>query len=119
MIPLVITLPYPPSINHYWRKWRNRMVISTEGRLYRIRVGQLLMAAGNPTFEDAQVRVDLVAYRPDARRRDLDNIRKAVYDSLQFAGVIDDDSQIVRDTGDKTPDIDRSNPRVEVTVTPI
>jgi hypothetical protein len=27
-----ITLPWPPSVNGYWRKWRGRMVISVEGR---------------------------------------------------------------------------------------
>jgi Holliday junction resolvase RusA-like endonuclease len=30
-----ITLPWPPSVNGYWRKWRGRMVISVEGRKYR------------------------------------------------------------------------------------
>ena len=28
-------LPYPPSVNHYWRQFRGRMVISKEGRTFR------------------------------------------------------------------------------------
>jgi Holliday junction resolvase RusA-like endonuclease len=34
------------------------------------------------------------AYPPDRRRRDLDNILKAILDALQHAGCYADDSQI-------------------------
>jgi crossover junction endodeoxyribonuclease RusA len=34
------------------------------------------------------------AYPPDRRRRDLDNIQKAILDSLEKAGAYNDDSQI-------------------------
>ena len=33
-------------------------------------------------------------YPPDRRRRDLDNLLKALQDSLQAAGAFEDDSQI-------------------------
>ena len=29
---MVLTLPYPPSINHYWRRVGPRTLISREGR---------------------------------------------------------------------------------------
>ena len=29
-----LSLPYPPSINHYWRNFRGRMVIGQEGRAF-------------------------------------------------------------------------------------
>jgi crossover junction endodeoxyribonuclease RusA len=119
MEPITITLPYPPSVNRYWRKWRNRMVISNEGRAYRLRVGGVVLQAGNPTFGDEPVRLDMLVFRPDRRKRDIDNIRKAVYDAIEAVGVLDDDNQIVQDSADKTPDIDRHNPRVVVTITPI
>jgi Holliday junction resolvase RusA-like endonuclease len=41
---LEVELPFPPSVNHYWRMWRGRMVISTEGRAYRERIGLMLRA---------------------------------------------------------------------------
>jgi crossover junction endodeoxyribonuclease RusA len=37
--------------------------------------------------------IKIAAYPPDRRRRDLDNILKALLDSLTFAHVIEDDSQ--------------------------
>lgn len=41
-----------------------------------------------------RLRVELSVTPPDNRRRDLDNLLKAVLDGLGFAGVYDDDSQI-------------------------
>lgn len=35
----------------------------------------------------------ILASPPDRRRRDLDNILKALLDSIAFAGVVEDDSQ--------------------------
>jgi crossover junction endodeoxyribonuclease RusA len=33
---------------------------------------------------------------PDNRRRDLDNVLKAVLDAIEAAGIIEDDSQVRR-----------------------
>lgn len=33
-----ITLPMPPSVNHYWRHGRNGTYISAEGKAYRAEV---------------------------------------------------------------------------------
>jgi crossover junction endodeoxyribonuclease RusA len=41
------------------------------------------------------LKVEIEAWRPDKRKRDLDNLLKAVLDSLAHAGVFEDDSQIV------------------------
>ena len=34
-----ITLPWPPSVNTYWRNFDGRMIISARGREYRETVG--------------------------------------------------------------------------------
>jgi crossover junction endodeoxyribonuclease RusA len=34
-----ITLPWPPSVNTYWRNFDGRMIISAKGREYRETVG--------------------------------------------------------------------------------
>jgi len=86
-------LPWPPSVNRYWRKWNNRMVISNEGRAYRDLVAQQLL--GQATRRDCPMVVVIEAYRPDRRKRDLDNLLKAVLDSLTYAGVWSDDSVVV------------------------
>jgi crossover junction endodeoxyribonuclease RusA len=44
---MILTIPWPPSVNHYWRKWRNRMVISREGRMFRKNVRALLGGGRN------------------------------------------------------------------------
>ena len=41
-----------------------------------------------------RLRVEIEAFPPDKRRRDLDNIFKVLLDSLQHAEVYVDDSQI-------------------------
>jgi crossover junction endodeoxyribonuclease RusA len=92
---VITTLPYPPSVNHYWRKWRNRMVISEEGRAFRRDVCALLGGGGarKPPM-GGRIALCMDAFPPDRRRRDLDNIQKALLDALQHAGVYGDDSQI-------------------------
>lgn len=90
-----ITLPFPPSVNTYWRKWNNRMVISEKGRAYREAVGDLMTMQGKVFHTEKPLRVVIEAYRPDKRKRDLDNLLKATFDSLAHAGVYVDDSQIV------------------------
>lgn len=90
------TLPYPPSINHYWRHFRGRTVISREGRKFRQNVCALLAGGNGPRKPPTGGRIALAmdAFPPDRRRRDLDNIQKPVLDALQHAGIYLDDSQI-------------------------
>ena len=90
-----LTLPWPPSVNRYWRTFQGRMIISAEGRSYRKAVAdQVLIQRGAKHYE-GKLRVTIEARRPDRRRRDLDNLLKAVLDSLTHAGVWVDDGLIV------------------------
>lgn len=43
---------------------------------------------------NARIRLTIDAFPPDKRKRDLDNLFKAVLDSLQAARVFPDDCQI-------------------------
>ena len=86
-------LPFPPSVNHYWRHVGNRTLISRTGRAYRQHVlhdvQQLqLRAITGP------IRLEAIVTRPDRRRRDLDNLLKSLLDALDHANVYEDDSQI-------------------------
>ena len=91
---MLITLPYPPSLNSYYRTANGRILISAKGREYRKHVAVYLMAHGLVSFGKARLSVEIAAYMPDKRRRDLDNLFKCVLDSLQHCGIYDDDSQI-------------------------
>ena len=89
-----ITLPWPPSVNRYWRNVDGRTLISREGRAYRTAVLSAVLEQGAARHYAGRLRVRIVAHPPDKRRRDLDNLQKALLDGLEYAGVFDDDGQI-------------------------
>jgi Holliday junction resolvase RusA-like endonuclease len=92
---LELQLPYPPSVNHYWRRVGARTLISRGGRAFREAVCAIL-AAGRVRPLDGPLAVDVVVHPPDKRRRDVDNVQKALLDALQHGEAYFDDSQIVR-----------------------
>lgn len=105
-------LPFPPTVNTYYRSvsmgmFKNkrtqklqpsppRLLISAIGREYAQQVKMIVypMIVGKPFPIMRPVNVYIDAIMPDARRRDLDNLTKALLDSLTKAGVWADDSQI-------------------------
>ncbi len=91
---LQFELPFPPSINHYWRRVGARTLISREGRAFRKSVCSLLALRRLHPL-DGWLKVFLQVFPPDRRRRDVDNVQKPVLDALQHAGVYHDDYQIV------------------------
>ena len=84
-------LPWPPSVNRYYRHVGYRVLISREGRRYRTVVVSRLRGVRKLTGD---LRLEAECYPPDRRRRDLDNLLKSLQDSLVHAGVMEDDSQI-------------------------
>ena len=90
---MVYELPYPPTVNHYWRRVGERTLISCAGRAYRRRVMEAL-AEQRADEAEGSVAVIVHVQPPDRRRRDLDNILKALLDALQHGGAYQDDSQI-------------------------
>ena len=91
---LILTLPYPPSVNTYYRKFRNIMVLSEKGRLFKEAVQDYVIENRVPKLGNKRLEVTIWLYPRDKRVTDLDNRLKAVLDALQDAGVYDDDSQI-------------------------
>jgi len=90
-----IELPYPPSVNTYWRNiGRGRTIVSKNGRDYHVAVMTAVLVKGRPKTFGGRLAVEMVVYPPDLRRRDLDNSAKALLDSLTKASVYEDDSQI-------------------------
>lgn len=91
---IVLQLPWPPSINHYWRHSKNGHYISAEGKAYRELVYYSCNPYRNKFQSSCRLHVSIEAYPPDRRKRDLDNILKSLLDALQHAKVYEDDSQI-------------------------
>lgn len=96
-------LPWPPSVNHYWRNVvvgrHARTLISADGRAYKRNVGQAVLeqTVGQKIKHKpflGRVSVELTLYPPDRRSRDIDNSTKAVLDALTDANVWRDDSQV-------------------------
>jgi Holliday junction resolvase RusA-like endonuclease len=85
------TLGFPPSVNRYYRHVGPRVLISREGRKYRMMTVSRLGGI-EPLEGDLALTVHL--YPPDYRRRDADNCLKCLQDSIVHAGAMRDDSQI-------------------------
>lgn len=88
---LEATLNFPPSLNRYYRVLGSRVLISREGRKYRMMTVSRL---GGVRPLDGELALTVHLYPPDRRRRDADNCLKCLQDSLVHAGALHDDSQI-------------------------
>lgn len=92
-----IELPYPPSVNHYYRHVGSKVLISAAGRAYRQAVTTKMKCEKVQMFQgDVELIID--AYPPDNRRRDADNLEKCLFDSLIAGGLAVDDCRFKRHT---------------------
>ena len=99
---ITLTLPWPPSVNHYWRSVQGRVLISREGRAYRETVAEAALVRRVKALT-GRLELHIQAVPPDRRRRDLDNVLKSLLDALQHAGCYEDDSQIDRLSIERQP----------------
>lgn len=88
--PINLTLPYPPTVNHYWGRHGNQYYIKQAGKDYRANV-QAIALETRSVAPAGFLGVKVVAYPPDRRARDLDNLWKAILDALVKADVIGSD----------------------------
>ncbi|WLS77238.1 RusA family crossover junction endodeoxyribonuclease [Erwinia pyri] len=103
-----LTLPFPPSVNGYWRATGKGMLISARGRTYRVNaIGAVMeQLKRRPQPITHEIDIHVILYPPTRAKRDLDNFQKVLFDSMTHAGVWADDSQIKRMTvewGDLLP----------------
>ncbi len=95
-----LRLPFPPSVNHYWRHVqlgkRRATLISAAGRKYQTDVfAEVLLAKATAAVHpEGRVAVYVLLRMPDRRRRDIDNFLKSLLDAITSANVWRDDSQI-------------------------
>ncbi len=110
-----IELPFPPSMNHYWRHvmrhGKPQVLVSAEGRRYREAVQAIVGGRAAPLSGRLVVKID--AWMPNRLRRDIDNLLKALLDACTHAGLWGDDSQI-HNLAIINRGLDRPNGRVVV-----
>ena len=92
---MILQLPWPPSLNTYWRHVGHKTLLSAAGRQYRTDV----IAAVFDQYPlhkplESRLSVQITALPPDRRSRDLDNLLKGPLDAMEHAGVYVNDSQI-------------------------
>ncbi|SJF26609.1 endonuclease [Shigella sonnei] len=86
-------LPYPPTVNTYWRRRGSTYFVSKVGERYRRDVTLIVRQQRLKLNLSGRLAIKIIAEPPDKRRRDLDNILKAPLDALTHAGLLIDDEQ--------------------------
>lgn len=92
-----INLNWPPSGNHrVTPRARSKRLTNKESyRAWMAReVGSIIVQRPHRFNAGERLEVLLHVYPPDRRRRDLDNLLKAILDVLAHAGVFKDDFQV-------------------------
>ena len=96
-------LPYPPSINHYWKLGKNgRRFICPEGKQYLSMISILMHREFDGFYlhqfdiipDNAELSVFMTFYLPDNRGRDLDNVPKCIFDCFQKCEIWKNDKQV-------------------------
>jgi len=90
----VLVLPYPPSVNTYWRSNGKRRFISKAGVDFSNEVQAIVYDQNRQWFGESRLEVNVIIHPRSKRLFDLDNCLKAILDALMKAGCYVDDSQV-------------------------
>lgn len=91
---LILDLPLPPSVNHYWGQHGHRRYVSKAGVAFKTQVSDYVIEYRVPKLGTARLAMTVVLFPKDRRKQDIDNRIKALWDALADAGVFDNDEQI-------------------------
>lgn len=90
----ILNLPYPPTVNTYYRNVGGKVLISEKGRKYRKAVANAIILGNSKAMAPGRYAVVITLNRKDKRSFDIDNCSKAILDSLTKAGVWEDDKLV-------------------------
>lgn len=93
MKTIKISLPYPPTVNHYWGQLGSRKFLGKKGKEFREAVFLCSLNARKVALNE-RLHMEVYLYPPDNRKRDVDNVLKPLLDALEHAQVYENDSQI-------------------------
>lgn len=91
-----LQLPYPPSVNNYWIATGKRRYISKRGSEFKDAVRIYCIQHKIPKLGAHDVIIGIVLHPRSKLLMDIDNCAKAILDSIESAGIIDDDKQVQR-----------------------
>lgn len=86
-----LQMPWPPTVNSYYSVARGRKILSKAGRDFKRRC---MLQSFEPLHLTENISLFLYYVPPDKRRRDIDNLSKAVLDALTDNKIYEDDSQV-------------------------
>lgn len=92
----MLSIPYPPSGNHMWKKGQGNTYLTKQAIAYYSHVAWIIKSTGLAMGLECRLDVEVDIYPPDKRKRDLSNVIKVVEDACTKAGLWQDDSQIDR-----------------------
>ena len=87
----VLDLPFPPSVNHYWRRNESQGFLDKRAQAFR---DEVVILCNRRKTLTGRLLVEIHATPPDRRRRDLDNLLKATLDALEAGKVYISDNQV-------------------------
>ena len=93
MTEITLSLPLPPTINHYWGFSGHRRFLTLQAREFKFLVAYKV-SQQKIRFGDSRLCFTVTLNFKDKRRQDISNRIKALEDALVQAGLFDDDSQI-------------------------
>lgn len=89
-----ISIPYPPSVNHYTQRRRGGGVMLTDkAKQYKADVYTLVATKALQRESSARLAGEFVIHAPTRRKYDLDNRMKMILDALENAGLFENDEQ--------------------------
>ncbi len=91
---VIFWLPWPPTVNAYYKAVRSAIYLSKRGRMYK-ETCEPLIRQQIPDLElDVPLLCEVTLFPPDRRTRDLDNYMKALLDAVTLSKLWTDDALI-------------------------
>lgn len=99
-----------------WKHRRVRLITSPEVQNWEKVVQSGVMGMGKI---DGPVKMEIVIYNPDLRKRDLDNQLCSINDAIKGVLFEEDDGKVLQDIHIRWGGVDKNNPRAEITISPL
>lgn len=99
-----------------WKHRRVRLITAPEIQNWEKMVQNGAIGMGKV---DGPVKMEIVIYNPDFRKRDLDNQLCSINDAIKGVLIEEDDGKVLQDIHIRWGGVDKNNPRAEITISPL